>query len=270
VTDSTSRGPHSSGDKNSGDFDALVSGTSSEPERHYFDDAALSLEKGEDFLKDPTDFTDRAGSRQRRNRGITIAAVVIILSALAAGGYLFSQLLTASQEERVTPVATSEPTDMPAADPEATPTGIFTEAFPNGITVESGEVLVTRQSDTAFSSSSGHRLDVVTATLTPAGDTCKVTIPTDFCYAGAGEAAGTAFDVYFFKDMVNSRIFTNPNALQPFELAGAASANKVFVNFVGGQETAGVALAFTDGSGYFIKAADAAAVEALTPLLSTL
>lgn len=244
----------------------------------FFQDVSSTLDSQEDFIKDPTDFTDRATEIRQTKRRRTILLALAGFLLLIVAGFFFTQLLLSSANGRDTapvPGASSAPPVTP--NTEAPTASVFAGDFPEGVTIPTGEVLVKQNPDaaTAFLASAEalntvHTLDILNSTLTPVTRGCSVVIATDFCFAGTGTAEGVEFSTYFFKDIVQSKIFAPVNDSAPVAVAGAVAAHKVFVNFTGGAETAGIVIAFADGSGYFLTTTDAAAVETLAPLLAAL
>lgn len=86
-------------------------------------------------------------------------------------------------------------------------------------------------------------------------NTCDVVQPTDFCLAATGVFEEEPMNIYFFNDVVHSRMFENPSEYEEVEIKGSPAA-VVLVLEVAGEKGVGVLTAGKDSSGFLITLPD--------------
>lgn len=239
--------------------------------RSYYDDEPLEpaftdirdTEEDYDFMKDPTDFTDVAGSaNKQRNIKIIVASTVAIL-VIGLGGVLGLNAYINGQASTDEPTAESTQDVSPesAVAPDA-PSRPLLDAFPNAPEVTAGGV-TTMVNENSIITSTSKYLSIKNVEIVGAQIECVVTQPTDFCLSARTlDTAKQEMDIYFLKDAAHSRMFENPSNFRTVDVPGATTAGVMEIALIGGKPTPIIVVVNSDSSGFMIALPNATLDEA--------
>jgi hypothetical protein len=225
-----------------------------ESEPFYFDPDAEDI--SENFMKDPTDFTDVALVAKRKRIAKIVGSAVLIVVVLVGGGYFGLKTFMGSQETQ------QKAADQAAAPEEdvASPTSIVKPKTPlrdiatNAPAVETSKVTAAVVGATIVTSDNVS-LTVANTKLTGSQIECSATLVTDFCLAARNadtEDAAKNLDIYFFKDAARSRIFENAENFKKIDVPGSLAAATMEINLVGGKLTPIIVVVAPNSSGFMV------------------
>lgn len=225
----------------------------------------------DDFLKDPTDFTDVA-SRSRRNRilkwvGIIAGSALILSLGIFFGVKVF---IDANNTNTETETQQEVPSSNPAAtDPEA-PNRPILDIYAEAPMPEAGRSSVALEGESSLVNTAGRTLTFAGVTLAATQNECAVILPTDFCLAATSETNDPTVHAYYLKNAAHSRLFEDPVSFRAVEVPGASAAAVLEMSLAAGKMTPVIAVVFEDSSGYMIALPDATSVDEAAALAGTL
>lgn len=236
-------------------------------ESFYFDPNEEDISNN--FMKDPTDFTDVANNAKHTRflKIYGLSALLIVL--LVGGGYLGIKVFMANEEknQRAAEAVSVQTTEPTAPDAPAKPKNPLLTLAAGAPSVEPGEVTASVVGSTVVTSDN-ISLTVRNSELSEVQIGCSTTLTTDFCLAARGADAkdpAKSVDVYFFKDAAHSRIFENPANFQETSVTGSLAAAAMEINLVSGKPTPVIVVVAPNSSGFMValpqgtSSADAAA-----------
>lgn len=227
-----------------------------EPEPFYFDPEAEDI--SENFMKDPTDFTDVALVAKRKRIAKILGSAALVLAVLIGGGYFGMKTFMSSQETQQKSAdesVTASPEEQSISPTEvAKPKNPLKDLAASAPKVEAGKATASVVGSTIVTSDN-ISLSVANSKLTASQIECTVTLSTDFCLAARGtDAADTnkTLDIYFFKDAARSRVFENAENFKKANVAGSLTSATMTINLVAGKPTPVVVVVAPNGSGFMI------------------
>jgi hypothetical protein len=229
-------------------------GDSVEQEPFFFDPDAEDI--SENFMKDPTDFTDVALVAKRKRIAKVVGSAILIVAVLVGGGYFGLKTFMGSQDSQQKAadqiVAPKEDPALPttAVKPK-TPLKDLVKGAPQ---VEAGKVTASVVGATIVTSDNVS-LTVANSKLTGAQIECSATLITDFCLAARGSDAtdpNKNLDIYFFKDAAHSRIFENAENFKKVDVPGSLAAASMEINLVSGKPTPVIVVVAPNSSGFMV------------------
>lgn len=225
-----------------------------EGEPFFFDPEDEDI--SQNFMKDPTDFTDVALVAKRKRIAKVVGLSILIVAVIVGGGYFGLQAFVGSQESQQKAADTTitqeeNPVEPTVLTKPKTPLKDLANGAP---AVEASKVTASVVGSTVVTSENVS-LTVSNSKLTAVQIECATTLATDFCLAARGEDETDptkTMDVYFFKDAAHSRIFENPANFKPGSVSGSLASASMEINLVSGKPTAVVVVVAPNSSGFMI------------------
>lgn len=226
-----------------------------EQEPFYFDPEAEDI--SENFMKDPTDFTDVALIAKRKRIAKIVGSAVLIVAVLFGGGYLGLKTFMGSQD---TQQKAADEAAAPIKEDPASPTTLTKPKTPlkdlakNAPAVEAGKVTASVVGSTIVTSENVS-LTVSNTKIAASQIECSATLVTDFCLAARNADAADAtknLDIYFFKDAARSRIFENAENFKKVDVSGSVAAATMEINLVSGKPTPVIVVVAPNSSGFMV------------------
>lgn len=229
-----------------------------EGEPFYFDPDAEDI--SENFMKDPTDFTDVALVAKRKRIAKIVGSAVLIVAVLVGGGYLGLKTFMGSQD---TQQKAADEAAAPIEEDPAAPTALTKPKTPlkdlakNAPAVEAGKATASVVGSTIVTSENVS-LTISNTKIMASQIECSVTLVTDFCLAARNaDTADTAdatknLDIYFFKDAARSRIFENAEKFKKVNVSGSIAAATMEINLVSGKPTPVIVVVAPNSSGFMV------------------
>jgi hypothetical protein len=234
-----------------------------EQEPFFFDPDEEDI--SENFMKDPTDFTDVALAAKRKRIAKVFGFSFLIVAVIVGGGYFGLKTFMGSQDSQQQAADQAVVQEENAASPTALtkPKTPLRDLAKNAPAVEASKVTASVVGATVVTSDN-ISLTVANSKLTAVQIECSTTLPTDFCLAARGADSVDAtktLDVYFFKDAAHSRIFENPENFKPSSVSGALVSATMEINLVSGKPTPVIVVVAPNSSGFMISMPQGTSVE---------
>lgn len=211
----------------------------------------------ENFMKDPTDFTDVAGDAVKNRIFKVVGTALLIVAVIVGGGYFGLKAFTGSQDSHQ---KAADEANIQIQDPGASniapakPKRPLQELSAGAPTVSASKVTASVVGSTIVTTDNVS-LSVKGVPLTGVQVACDTTLETDFCLVARGATPADAtkmLDIYFFKDAAHSRIFENPSNFNKIEVSGSLAAASMEINLIGGKPTQVIVVVAANSSGFMI------------------
>lgn len=210
------------------------------------------ISEDEDFVKNPTDFTDPAAEETaRRKRNLIIMIVSGILIVILALFFIWEIFLSDKDDKIIKDQVTPTPSSTTTKVTDSSSTKPLLKQYSKAPKVDRAERVIAINKNTALDNK-GASLTILNGAITPASSPCKTQEPTDFCLVGKGGLADkTSFDIYYLKDGVNSRLFEEPENFAPLSIPTSPSSGSMDL-LLGSTKSTVIATISKNSSGWML------------------
>lgn len=202
-----------------------------------------------------------------KNKKRTMILVTIFFLIIIIGGAIFFilSLINSTEDNNSYVVPQSEVEYQQSNDYIENINKPLEKLYPTAPTVEHRVIDVNVENGKIIAGENKLTIKNVPIEKTEVG--CEVTEPTDFCLAGLAKFDKQDINIYFMNDLINSRLFENPEQFKELSVEGSPAAAAIVIE-MGGEKGVVLAVANTNSSGYMIAVPDSMSMDQINSLAS--
>lgn len=187
---------------------------------------------------------------------VTVLSIMFVgLLIFALSGFFIFKLISDKNDSPVVDVVKNNPSETIQANDDSIEQGrksLLRDLWKDAPEATTGR-LTTSVTPNIIKVNSGHKVFIENSKLVALENDCSVINREDFCLAATGVLAGKNIEVYFFKNIVDSRILENPKKFTPVNVKGSLASGEFVLNLNDPYiESKVFAMAADDSSGWLI------------------